>query len=154
MGVMSGEPESGPGREQGIATTLEADAEPAPLAPELLISDLLRYGVLVSLSLVTLGTLVTFLRHPDYLVSSEAMQRLTEPHAVPHGLSEVVAGAMAARGQSFVMSGLLVMMAVPVMRVALSLLIFRQQRDTRYVVITSVVLGLLALSFLLGSAEG
>ncbi|WP_240359772.1 DUF1634 domain-containing protein [Pyxidicoccus trucidator] len=150
---MSGEPESGQ-REQGVATTLEAEAEAVPLAPELLISDLLRYGVLASLSLVTLGTLVTFLRHPDYLVSSEALQRLTAPHSVPHGLAEVVAGAMAARGQSFVMSGLLVMMAVPVMRVALSLLIFRQQRDTRYVVITSVVLGLLVLSFFLGAAEG
>ncbi len=150
---MSGEPESAP-REQAVTTALTGEAEAVPLAPELLISDLLRYGVLASLSLVTLGTLVTFLRHPDYLVSSEALQRLTAPHPVPHGLSDVVAGAMAARGQSFVMSGLLVMMAVPVMRVALSLLIFRQQRDTRYVVITATVLGLLLLSFLLGAAEG
>ncbi|WP_164001318.1 DUF1634 domain-containing protein [Pyxidicoccus caerfyrddinensis] len=141
-------------REQVVATALEVEAEPVPLVPELLISDLLRYGVLASLTLVTLGTLVTFLRHPDYLVSSEALQRLTAPHPVPHGLSDVVAGAMAARGQSFVMSGLLVMMAVPVMRVALSLLIFRQQRDTRYVAITTTVLALLVLSFILGAAEG
>ena len=141
-------------REQGVATALEAESEPLPLVPELLISDLLRYGVLASLSLVTLGTLVTFLRHPDYLVSAEALQRLTAPHPVPHGLSDVVAGALAARGQSFVMSGLLVMMAVPVMRVALSLLIFRQQKDTRYVAITTAVLALLVLSFVLGAAEG
>ena len=98
--------------------------------------------------------LVTFLHHPDYLVSAEALLRFTQPHAVPRGMSEVVAGTMAARGQSLVMSGLLVMMAVPVMRVALSLLIFRQQRDTRYVVITSVVLGLLFLSFIQGAVEG
>ncbi|NPC86234.1 DUF1634 domain-containing protein, partial [Pyxidicoccus fallax] len=128
-------------------------AEAVALVPELLISDLLRYGVLLSLSLVTLGTLVTFLRHPDYLVSSEALQRLTAPHPVPHGLRDVVVGAMAARGQSFVMAGLLVMMAVPVMRVGLSLLIFRQQRDTVYVAITTAVLALLGLSFLLGAAE-
>jgi uncharacterized membrane protein len=150
---MSEGPESQRG-EPVVATALEVESEPIPLVPELLISDLLRYGVLASLTLVTLGTLVTFLRHPDYLVSSEALQRLTAPHPVPHGLSDVVAGAMAARGQSFVMSGLLVMMAVPVMRVALSLLIFRQQRDTRYVAITTAVLALLVLSFILGAAEG
>jgi uncharacterized membrane protein len=150
---MSEGAEPGP-RDEAVATTVDVETEAVPLVPELLISDLLRYGVLASLSLVTLGTLVTFLRHPDYLVSAEALQRLTAPHPVPHGLSDVVAGAMAARGQSFVMSGLLVMMAVPVMRVALSLLIFRQQRDTRYVMITTAVLALLVLSFVLGAAEG
>lgn len=126
----------------------------APLSAELLISDLLRYGVLISMALVTLGTVVTFFRHPDYLVSSEALERLTAPHPVPHGLADVVAGALAARGQSFVMAGLLVMMAVPVMRVALSLLIFRQQKDRLYVVITTCVLMLLLVSFLVGAAEG
>jgi uncharacterized membrane protein len=137
-----------------VAAALEEEHEAVALVPELLISDLLRYGVLTSLSLVTLGTLVTFLRHPDYLVSSEALQRLTAPHPVQHGLRDVVAGALAARGQSFVMAGLLVMMSVPVMRVGLSLLIFRQQKDTLYVAITTAVLGLLGLSFLLGAAEG
>lgn len=152
---MSGEREpASEAREEGtVAAALPEEQELVPLVPELLISDLLRYGVLASLSLVTLGTLVTFLRHPDYLVSSEALQRLTAPHPVPHGLTEVVAGAMAARGQSFVMAGLLVMMAVPVMRVGLSLLIFRQQKDTLYVAITATVLALLGLSFLLGAAH-
>ncbi|QSQ14600.1 DUF1634 domain-containing protein [Myxococcus landrumensis] len=130
------------------------EPEAVPLVPELLISDLLRHGVVASLSLVTLGTVVTFFRHPDYLVSSEALERLTAPHPVPHGLAEVVAGALAARGQSFVMAGLLVMMAVPVMRVALSLLIFRQQKDKVFVAITTAVLVLLLVSFLVGAAEG
>lgn len=149
---MSVEPVRPP--EEPSATALPAAPEAVPLLPELLISDLLRYGVLASLSLVTLGTVVTYLRHPDYLVSAEALERLTAPHPVPHTLADVVAGALAARGQSFVMAGLLVMMAVPVMRVALSLLIFRQQRDTLYVAITTTVLGLLVLSFVLGAAEG
>lgn len=143
-----------PPEETPSATALQVEPGAAPLVPELLISDLLRYGVLASLVLVTLGTVITFLRHPDYLVSTEALERLTAPHPVPHGLKGVVAGAVAARGQSFVMAGLLVMMAVPVMRVALSLLIFRQQKDRLYVAITTAVLGLLVLSFLLGAAEG
>ncbi|HZI15018.1 MAG TPA: DUF1634 domain-containing protein [Myxococcus sp.] len=140
--------------EEPSAVALPVEPGAVPLVPELLISDLLRYGVLASMALVTLGTVITFLRHPDYLVSTEALERLTAPHPVPHGLRDVVAGALAARGPSFVMAGLLVMMAVPVMRVALSLLIFRQQKDRLYVAITTTVLGLLVLSFLLGAAEG
>lgn len=149
------EPLSSEPRPQAVSGVSPPPApEAVPLVPELLISDLLRHGVVASMSLVTLGTVVTFFRHPDYLVSSEALERLTAPHPVPHGLAEVVAGALAARGQSFVMAGLLVMMAVPVMRVALSLLIFRQQKDRLYVAITTVVLVLLLVSFLVGAAEG
>ncbi len=152
---MSGQLEPArPSSEEPSAAALPVEPGAVPLVPELLISDLLRYGVLASMGLVTLGTVVTFLLHPDYLVSTEALERLTAPHPVPHSLSDVVAGAMAAPGQSFVMAGLLVMMAVPVMRVALSLIIFRQQKDRLYVAITTTVLVLLLVSFLLGTAEG
>jgi uncharacterized membrane protein len=126
----------------------------AAASPELLISSLLRYGVLASMSLVAVGMLLTFAHHPDYFFSVEALQRLTAPVEGPHQLADVTAGMVTARGQAFVMVGLLVMMVIPVLRVALSLRIFRQQHDRAYVVITSVVLTLLVLSFLLGKAEG
>ncbi|MBL0697232.1 DUF1634 domain-containing protein [Comamonas sp. JC664] len=145
-------PKTAPRGPEASATTALRD-ESGQLQPEVLISDLLRYGVAASLSLVTLGTVVTFFRHPDYLVSSEALQRLTSPHPVPHTLGDVLTGALAARGQAFVMAGLLVMMGVPVMRVALSLLIFRQQKDRLYVAITTAVLAMLVLSFVLGAVH-
>jgi uncharacterized membrane protein len=50
--------------------------------------------------------------------------------------------------------GLLLLIATPVMRVAVSVLIFVHQRDWTFVVITSVVLVLLVLSFVLGRVEG
>lgn len=139
------------------SSPLKTAAAPLPEAttsPELLISSLLRYGVLASLALVSLGMLLTFIHHPDYFFSVEELQRLTAPDHGPHQLADVTAGMMTVRGQAFVMVGLLVMMAIPVLRVALSLRIFRQQHDRAYVVITSVVLTLLVLSFLLGKAEG
>ncbi|NOJ52523.1 DUF1634 domain-containing protein [Myxococcus xanthus] len=153
MGVMSEAPKLEPRSLEAVTAAVQDGEDASLLHPELLISDLLRYGVAASLALVTLGTVVTFFRHPDYLVSSEALLRLTSPHPVPHTLGDVVAGALAARGQAFVMAGLLVMMAVPVMRVALSLLIFRQQKDRLYVGITATVLAMLVLSFLLGAAH-
>jgi uncharacterized membrane protein len=47
-----------------------------------------------------------------------------------------------------------VLVATPVARVALSIAVFARQRDRTYVVITSIVLGLLLLSFALGRAGG
>ncbi len=51
------------------------------------------------------------------------------------------------------MAGLLVLMATPVVRVALSLLVFGRQRDRAFVAVTSVVLALLLWSFVLGAGE-
>ncbi|MGZ3459378.1 MAG: DUF1634 domain-containing protein [Archangium sp.] len=127
---------------------------PAPDAgPEVLISNLLRSGVLVSLTLVTVGMGLTFLRHPDYFSSAQSLQRLTAPERGPHTLSDVLADVRNVRGQAFVMVGLLVLMATPVLRVALSLLVFGRQRDRAFIRVTSVVLALLLLSFLLGRVE-
>jgi uncharacterized membrane protein len=134
------------------ATT--ASLSDATASPELLISALLRYGVLSSLALVALGMLLTFFHHPDYFSSAEALHRLTAPENAPHQLSDVTAGVMTAHGQAFVMVGLLVMMAIPVLRVAFSLRIFRLQRDWAFVALTSMVLVLLICSFILGKAEG
>lgn len=121
--------------------------------PEVLISNVLRLGVVLSLSLVSAGMLLTFFHHPDYFSSSQALQRLRAPEHAPHSLSEVLAGVVAVRGQAVVMVGLMVLMATPVLRVALSLLIFGRQRDRVFVGVTSGVLCLLLLSFLLGKSE-
>ncbi len=131
-----------------LSDALEQDA-----GLELLISNLLRAGVGVSLALVTFGMSLTFFHHRDYFFSGQALQRLTAPERGPHALADVLADAMNARGQAFVMVGLLVLMATPVLRVALSLLVFGRQRDRAFVTVTSVVLSLLLLSFLLGRGE-
>jgi uncharacterized membrane protein len=144
---VSVEPSSPP---TGVSSeALEQDAA----SPELLISNLLRSGVVLSLTLVTLGMSLTFFHHPDYFSSAQALQRLTAPERGPHDLSDVLADVANARGQALVMVGLLVLMATPVLRVALSLLVFSRQRDRAFGTVTSVVLGLLLLSFLLGGVE-
>jgi uncharacterized membrane protein len=131
-----------------------AGGAPEAVGPELLISHLLRSGVVLSLTMVTLGMMLTFAHHPDYFSSVQALQHLTAPeHGRPHDLGEVLADVGHARGQAFVMVGLLVLMATPVLRVALSLLVFGRRRDRTYVAVTSVVLSLLLLSFLRGGME-
>lgn len=126
---------------------------PEEASPELLISTLLRLGVVLSLSLVSVGMLLTFFHHPDYFLSAQSLARLTAPEHGPHQLTGVLVDASNARGQAFVMVGLLVLMATPVLRVALSLLVFSRQRDRAFVTVTAGVLCLLLLSFVLGAAE-
>jgi uncharacterized membrane protein len=129
--------------------------DPRARAVELLISNLLRIGVMASLLIVAAGTVVIFVQHRDYLSQPSAMQRLTTPGAAfPHTLSGVLHGLQAGRGQSIVVVGLLLLIATPVMRVAVSILGFVYEHDRRYVIITSIVLLLLLLSFVLGKAEG
>jgi len=121
------------------------------LQVELLISNLLRIGVVASLSFVVVGTALSFLHHPDYLSSSTALAGLTELGTpFPHTLPDIVAGVRDLREQSIVIVGLLLLIATPVMRVAVSIFAFVYQGNRVFAVITTVVLSLLILSFVLG----
>jgi uncharacterized membrane protein len=141
-----------------MARVIGATGSAAPSGPqtrraELLISTVLRGGVLTSLAVILAGTLVTFLHHPEYVSSPQELARLTEAGAsFPHTLRDVVAGLAALRGQAMVVLGLLILIATPVLRVAVSILVFLEQRDRTYVAITVTVLTLLILSFFLGDA--
>lgn len=122
---------------------------------ELVISNLLRIGVFLSLANVLRGTVLTFVHHPSYVHSAEELPVLTGKDAVfPHTVNDVVKGVGEGRGQAFVILGLAFLIATPVMRVAVSILAFAYQRDRTYVVITTIVLPLLLTSFVLGKAEG
>ena len=118
---------------------------------ELTISALLRLGVLTSLLVVLAGTVVTFVHHPRYLTSHRDLPPLTRPGAeFPHSVPTVVHGLQHGQGRAIVMVGLLLLIATPVVRVAVSVLAFVYQRDRVFVTITTVVLALLLTSFVLG----
>jgi uncharacterized membrane protein len=118
------------------------------------ISITLRAGVLVSLALIVFGTLVTFTHHPQYLASEADLTRLTTPGAAfPHTLADLAAGLVAFRGQAIVVAGLIVLIATPVLRVGISVLVFLADRDYAFVLITTTVFVILIASFLLGRAE-
>ena len=139
--------------------TTTADDFPQPVivkAPvtnlEPAISNILRIGVATSLLLVVVGTVVTFAHHPHYVSSGRDLARLTRPGAdFPHDLASVIRGLQRGEGQAVVVTGLLLLIATPVLRVAISVLTFIIQHDRTYVLITSTVLSLLLASFILVS---
>jgi uncharacterized membrane protein len=122
---------------------------------ERVISTLLRAGVVASLFLVVFGSTLSFVHHPDYNSAPSELRRLTSPGAgFPHTLRDVWEGVKEFRGQAIVAVGLLVLIATPVLRVAVSIAGFVYERDWAFVAITALVLALLLLSFFLGKAGG
>lgn len=118
------------------------------------IAGVLRAGVAASFVLIVAGTVVSFIHHPDYLRSLVALERLTRPGIAPHSLAQVAAGLAAGRGQAIVALGLLLLLATPVVRVALSLALFLRDGDRTFAGLTIVVLALLFVSLALGRAGG
>ena len=123
-------------------------------AIEIRISRVLRAGVAISLALIVAGTVVSFLRHPDYVDSTRALERLTEPGTAPSTIGAVVEGLRGGRGQAVVMVGLFVLILTPIARVTMSLALFLRERDRAFSVLTAAVLGLILLSILLGRVSG
>jgi len=122
---------------------------------ELLISRLLRIGVLTSLCIIILGTVISFTHHTDYRHSTGELIRLTSDKAeFPSTLPQVWRGVRAFEGRSIATFGLLVLIATPVLRVAVSIFAFIYEHDPTFVLITTLVLALLLLSFVLGGVEG
>ncbi len=118
------------------------------------ISDLLRGGVLLSISVIIIGLMLSFIHHPQYVRSKADLARLTDAGTVyPHTLGDVYTRIREARGQAIVMLGLLLLIATPVARVAFSIFAFSLDGDRLYVLITIAVLTLLLVSFLIGAAE-
>lgn len=118
---------------------------------EMLVSTMLRSGVSLCLLLLAIGSILSFVHHPDYRVQTQPLHHLTTSGAVfPHTLAQLKASLLAGRGQGFTTLGLLVLIATPIMRVAVSALAFSFERDRAFVLITLTVLGLLLISLFVG----
>jgi uncharacterized membrane protein len=118
---------------------------------ELVISAILRTGVVASMGVIAVGAVVTLIRHPAYSTSARELTRLKGAMtACPHSLREIGEGLRQLHGQAFAALGLLLLILTPVTRVGASILIFLALRDRLYVLITSTVFLLLLLSFFLG----
>jgi len=117
------------------------------------ITALLRTGVLLSLAIIAVGMVIAFAHRPDDFSSPPALGKLASPGThFPNTISEVLAGVRRGSGQAIMMAGLLVLIATPVARVALSIVIFVIERDRIYASITAGVFIILMIAFAIGRA--
>jgi len=117
------------------------------------VSRVLRVGVTTSLVLVTAGTLLSFLRSGGYSDQPGEVARLIgNGGTFPRTAGWLFGGLLHLNGAAVIVAGLILLIATPVIRVAVSIVTFSRERDRPFVVVTAIVLGLLLLSLVLGKS--
>jgi len=113
---------------------------------EIIISNVLRGGVLLSAAIILLGVALFYL---GALRSSGGLTHLSD-RPYPSSLPAVWGGLLHGEPLAVVSLGLLILLLTPVVRVAVSIVAFALEHDRRYVIITTIVLIILLVSFFLG----
>lgn len=114
-------------------------------AMEDMIARVLRWGTLASVAMVVAGTAVAF--------GVGAGWGLTPGGDAPApGLGSILYGLASGSGADLVRAGLLLLIATPVLRVALTLLLFAARRERIWVALSALVLSVLVLSWFAGAA--
>lgn len=108
---------------------------------EVVISNVLRGGVLLSALIIAAGVALFYVRR--------AQSGLPD-HPYPDTLPAIWSGLTQGSPIAIIALGLLLLLATPVVRVAVSIFAFSLERDWRYVAITVLVLAILIASFFLG----
>ena len=121
---------------------------------DIIISQVLHWGVSGSLVLVFVGSLLGFLNSNDYGAyggSAADLRRLLRTNTPStFGFLAFVHDLYHFKGQALIIAGLLLLIATPIARVAISVVAFALERDWTYVAITAAVFILLTLSLLAG----
>jgi uncharacterized membrane protein YfcA/uncharacterized membrane protein len=104
----------------------------------------LQGGVLISAAVILIGLILMALEPNKY-----SPQKLL---IFPHNFAQVGTELVSFRPEAVIMLGLLLLIATPVLRVAVSIVAFGIEKDRKYVVITTIVLVILLFSiFVVGS---
>ncbi|MGA2036023.1 MAG: DUF1634 domain-containing protein [Acidimicrobiales bacterium] len=121
------------------------------------VSNVLRAGILISSLVIAAGIALTFASPASRASARRAVPQLRRgvihPAGLhtPHTIAAVISGVGRGDGPALVMLGLLLLIATPVLRVAVSVIGFALDRDRLFVLITLAVLAVLIGSFAIGT---
>jgi uncharacterized membrane protein len=109
---------------------------------ELAVSKLLRIGVLISGTIITIGLIL-------FLVTGKSGY---PGHSFPTKFGDILHGLFALKSYAIILTGLFLLILTPVFRVFVSIFVFWKEKDKLYVVITIIVFVILMISLALGKA--
>jgi len=112
---------------------------------EIIMSHLLRAGVVISAAVAFLGGVIYLSRHGFEPINYKIFQRVPVDLCSVKGIWGSV---LSFHGRGLIQLGLLLLIATPVARVFFSLITFVRQRDIIYTTVTAIVLAILAHSLL------
>jgi uncharacterized membrane protein len=111
---------------------------------EYLLSNLMKYGVLIASAVVLLGGILYLIHHGAEPAGYHFFQGEPSEFCSPAGVIKAVLSGSDAYGglrlRSIIQLGLLLLIATPILRVFISLLVFMLQREFIYVIVTLLVL--------------
>lgn len=120
---------------------------------ELFLGKFLRFGVMLSCAITLIGGIFYLYQQggilPDYSPTSEILPFKGVEQNL-RSISAVLQGIMVLDGASIIQFGVIVLIATPVIRVAISAIAFLIEKDYMYVIITLIVLVIIIANMLLG----
>lgn len=127
------------------------------LKAELIISQFLRIGVMVSAAFLLVGLVWSWFAPHSVGFSAAELDLLMHGQMLPQtGIAESASALFAALlhfdPSAIIELGLVLLIALPIGRVALTVIVFLLERDYLYFFLTCVVLGVLVLGLILGKA--
>lgn len=114
---------------------------------QLLIGNVLRYGVVLAIIVVFCGGLIYAYRHGNETASYHTFNG--EPDFLKN-ISGILNGILQFKGRAIIQFGILLLIATPIVRILLSIISFFREKDYLYVVITLIVLCIISVSMLSG----
>jgi uncharacterized membrane protein len=110
---------------------------------EYLLSNLLKYGVLIASAVVLFGGILYLLNHGSEPAEYQFFRGTPSEFHSPGG---IVTAVLSGSRRGIIQLGLLLLIATPILRVIVSLFSFLIRREFIYVIITSIVLASLTYS--------
>lgn len=112
---------------------------------ENLLSNLLKYGVLIASAVVLLGGILYLIRHGAEPAEYQFFSGTPSEFCSPKGVVEAV---FSGSSRGIIQLGLLLLIAIPIVRVIVSLLAFIRRRDLIYIIVNLFVLAALTYSLI------
>lgn len=118
---------------------------------QIVIGNLLRYGVWTALGVAALGGLIYLFNHEhDTIHYSSFIEKDITIFALT---KQALSGVLKGNGDDIILLGILLLFLTPVLRIIFSLIAFMLERDYLYVGITLLVIGIICFSIFFGFAH-
>lgn len=112
------------------------------------IGNVLRYGVWTALAVALIGGIIYLIAHSNETVNFSTF--IENDRSIFEVIGTVVSGAMTGEGGAVIFLGIILLFLTPVLRMILSLFSFIKEKDTTYIIITLIVIGIIGMSIALG----
>lgn len=115
---------------------------------QLIIGNLLRYGVWISLSVAFMGGIIYLLNHGNELENYSIFYE--NDTNIFKAIINIYNGVVQGQGESIILLGIILLFITPILRLLISLIVFYFEKDYLYVFITMIVILIIGTSIFFG----